>query len=138
MIDMENSVSKNTRKKVFDKYGGRCAYCGCKIKLSSFQIDHLVPRCAVKNKKYYGNKATEEYIYSFKNLMPSCNSCNDYKRSNKLEVFRNVYLKNLSNRLRESFLFHVAEKYGIVEVKDWDGKFYFERCNDERRPLDDN
>ena len=124
---MTNRVSKEVRKRVFNKFGGHCACCGCELKLSDCQIDHLVPRCAEHNKGYYGKKATEEYIYSFRNLMPSCKTCNHYKRSSKLEVFRQVYLGTLISRLKDSFIFQVAEKYGMVEIKGWDGKFYFER-----------
>ena len=124
---MTNRVSKEVRKRVFNKFGGHCACCGCELKLSDFQIDHLVPRCAEHNKGYYGKKATEEYIYSFRNLMQSCKTCNHYKRSSKLEVFRQVYLGTLISRLKDSFIFQVAEKYGMVEIKGWDGKFYFER-----------
>ena len=37
-------ANKTDRKKVLDKYGGHCAYCGCELTLKSMQIDHIVSR----------------------------------------------------------------------------------------------
>ncbi len=35
------SFSKTVRKKVYDKFGGRCAYCGKKIELKDMQLGRL-------------------------------------------------------------------------------------------------
>lgn len=39
---MGSTLSKNTRRFVYDKYGGRCAYCGSKIAFEDMQVDHKV------------------------------------------------------------------------------------------------
>ena len=31
------------RKEVYEKYNGKCAYCGCDISIKDMQIDPLVP-----------------------------------------------------------------------------------------------
>jgi hypothetical protein len=36
-------------------------------------------------------------------------------------------LKTLHNRVRDIYICKVAEDYGIIEVKEWGGKFYFEK-----------
>lgn len=39
-----SSISKSTRKEIFKKYNGKCAYCGCELNIDSFQIDHIIPK----------------------------------------------------------------------------------------------
>ena len=34
-------ISKQQREAVFNKYGGRCAYCGCELTLRTMQVDHI-------------------------------------------------------------------------------------------------
>lgn len=36
-------LSKEDRMKVYQKCGGRCAYCGCEIEYKDMQIDHVKP-----------------------------------------------------------------------------------------------
>lgn len=33
---------KNDRQIIFDKFGGKCAYCGCDL-LKGWHVDHLKP-----------------------------------------------------------------------------------------------
>lgn len=105
---------KIDREKVWAKYGGRCAYCGCEISIKDMQVDHINP-------KRSGG------IDDMDNLNPSCRLCNHYKRANKLEVFRSWQLGGLVDRLRKIYIFRVAERYGIVSVNGFTNKFYFER-----------
>ena len=37
-------MSKIDRQKVWEKYNGRCAYCGKEIALKDMQVDHIKPR----------------------------------------------------------------------------------------------
>lgn len=60
------SISKTTRQKVLDKYGGHCAYCGKVLDLKTLRVDHLHPH-------YRGGED------SFENYMPACYQCNFYK-----------------------------------------------------------
>lgn len=80
------------------------------------QIDHIFP------KRLGGTDDIE-------NLNPSCETCNHYKRATKLEVWRKYFLGEIIKRLRKVYIFKVAERYGMVQVKEWDGKFYFEKTN---------
>ena len=105
---------KIDRAKIWAKYGGRCAYCGCEISIKDMQVDHIKP------KRSCGTDDID-------NLYPSCRLCNHYKRANKLEVFRSWQLGGLVDRLRKIYIFRVAERYGRVSVNDFTNKFYFER-----------
>lgn len=114
---------KPNRAKIHAKYGGRCAYCGGKIKIERMHIDHITPK---------RSGGTDEPS----NLNPSCYSCNNYKQGDKLESFR-FMLANLINKNRH-YLYaskskqNLAENYGAVTYSDWDGIFYFERGNNEK------
>lgn len=76
------SFSKETRKAVYDKYNGHCAYCGCELTIPNMQIDHM-------ESKYHAEMHGEEVNNSVENLMPSCRQCNFYKSESNLEGFRN-------------------------------------------------
>jgi len=106
------------RIQVYEKYNGHCAYCGKEIEYKDMQIDHKLPvRCSYEDK-----------VNEFENLMPSCRRCNHYKRSNLLNNYRWL-LKTITKRLMKNYLFKVALDYGIIEIKEWDGRFYFEKID---------
>ena len=101
------------REKVYEKYGGRCAYCGTPIDIKDMQIDHREPKACG------GKDAIENYE-------PSCRLCNHYKRANSVETFRMWLLGGIVDRLRKDYIFRVAERFGIVKVCGWKYKFFFE------------
>ena len=117
-------IKKEIRKKVHDKYNGGCAYCGQYILYKDMQIDHMIPKSQV-------NENNHKDIHSFDNLMPSCRSCNHYKRSYDLEAFRKA-MKTIHERIEKIYICRVAINYGIVTIRPFDGRFYFEIPEHER------
>lgn len=111
---------KINRASVYEKYSGHCGYCGKSIKLKDMQVDHIEPKCN-GFKDYYK-------VYSEDNLMPSCRSCNHYKRGDNLEQFRSK-MKTLHERVCSHYIGKVALDYGIVNITPFDGEFYFEKSN---------
>lgn len=109
-------MNSGLRKRVYDKYGGRCAYCGHEIDYRDMQVDHIHPQW---------NGGTDD----IENLNPSCRLCNHYKRGESLEELRSWKLRGLADRLRKIYIVRVAEMYGIISFHEWDGKFYFEKHN---------
>ena len=116
-------ISKSKRKLVYDKYNGRCAYCGCELKLSEMQVDHIVPKFR-NNEMWHQNEIGSDEI---SNLNPSCRMCNYYKGMGSIENFRENLKDTLMRNVRRPFDFRLAERYGMIEVTEWDGKFYFEK-----------
>ena len=112
-------MKKAERMQVYNKYGGHCAYCGREIKYKDMQVDHIWPQHIMR-------LIDVEKMNSAENLNPSCRRCNHYKRAHSLETFREM-LKTLHNRVRDIYINKVAEDYGIIQIKPWDGLFYFER-----------
>ena len=99
------------------------------------QVDHIAPKRwahavkAINERPYiplYKELATmKNGVDDILNLNPSCRRCNHYKRADTLEAFREK-METLHKRLH-TYIFKVALDYGIVEIKEWDGLFYFER-----------
>ena len=116
-------ISKRTRAIIYQKYNGHCAYCGCELKLSEMQVDHIVPKFR-NNEKWHQNEIGSDDI---SNLNPSCRMCNYYKKMGSIENFRENLKDTLVRNVQRPFDFRLAERYGMVEVREWDGKFYFEK-----------
>lgn len=112
-------MTKTKRMQVYNKYGGRCAYCGKEIEYKDMQVDHIMPQHMC-----IGIHAPK--LNDIDNLNPACRRCNHYKRGESLEHYRHA-LKTLHNRVRDIYICKVAEDYGVIKVKPWDGKFYFEK-----------
>jgi 5-methylcytosine-specific restriction endonuclease McrA len=111
--------TREERIVVFQKYNGHCAYCGCDLAYKDMQIDHFNP-------VYVAELHRKEVDNSFDNLMPTCRACNFYKSTHSLELFREL-IQGIPKRLEKEFIFKLAVKYGIIEVKDKPIKFYFEK-----------
>lgn len=111
------SIPKSVRQKVLDKYGGHCAYCGKELDLKTLRVDHLHPH-------YLGGEDT------FENYMPSCYQCNFYKSTLSLEKFRGQIL-TLHERIAKPFIARLGMDYGIIEIKPFNGKFYFEEIEEK-------
>lgn len=110
-------------KKVWDKTGGRCSYCGCDLvvpdsnysmSLAEYTVDHMTP----KNKG--GDKGID-------NLAPACRSCNITKNGKTVEEYRvfvqwkSVGVERFTNAQAEWLLAHGVEIPSPPEVT-----FFFE------------
>ena len=115
---------KQLRMEVFNKYNGRCAYCGEKLHFSAMQIDHFRPR--------FNGKVNDVEVEHIDNYMPSCRFCNQYKQSYDIETFR-ALLEKLHKRVKKVFVVRVAMNFGIVTFKRFSGRFYFEKINELKK-----
>lgn len=106
---------KIDRRYIFNKYNGHCGYCGQLIEFKKFQVDHIVPQY---------NKLPE--CDNINNLMPTCRKCNHYKRAGTLETFRRLMI-TLHERIAKIYIVEVGINFGMLEIKPFDGIFYFEK-----------
>jgi len=108
---------------VFDKCGGKCAYCGVDL-VKGWNVDHIKPQI------FGGTNDLE-------NLNPSCKDCNNYKCHTDLEGYRNQLHKMLNEKLEYLFKsktkMQVAMNMGSIKHTLWDGKFHFERVGSSCR-----
>ncbi len=116
------AIPKKTRKEVFLKFNGRCAYCGCQIDYKHMRVDHVVSHML--------NKGTDE----FSNYYPSCKDCNHFKMCSSVERFR----KNIKDTIRtcsrrsKNFLWdRIYRKYGLDIDPYKPVEFYFEKYTQE-------
>jgi len=121
-------MKKKVRNRLYHKYNGHCAYCGCKLQ-SGWHADHLIP--IRRNVDLHGNllglenpeNDTEE------NLMPSCPSCNINKHSGSIEDFRNLVSNFVDSLNKQSVQYKVAKRYGQIKETRTQIVFYFEKLN---------
>lgn len=106
-------ISKDIRRKIYDKCGGHCAYCGKELAYKDMQVDHIIPRY---------NGGTDDY----NNLLPSCRMCNFRKGTYSIEQFRRE-LNHQCDTLCRTFQGRMSLAYGLIEKKDIPIVFYFER-----------
>lgn len=147
-------MSKEERQKIFDKYGGKCAYCGCELQ-KGWHVDHCAPVHRVSKivggnyvTKDTGVEPTEHDIengnykkvplkrvpdgmlnpknHCIENMMPSCASCNLYKHSADLETFRMMLQRTIQSLNRDRPQYRFAKKYGLVQETGIEVTFYFE------------
>ena len=108
---------------IYTKTGGRCAYCGCDLRFEDMQVDHVVPL----------NGWSEKGSDTLDNMLPSCRSCNHYKRRSTLECFRKILEAMPYVLMRDSVTYKNAVRFGLVDPKPHKVVFYFERL---RQPED--
>lgn len=120
------------RQKIFEKFGGKCAYSGTDLK-DDWQIDHIEPKTFFQITGKSGQNDDD-------NLFPCQRIINHYKRGLSLEHFRSWYLGGLHERMkklpknpkskrgirRKAYILEVAELFGITEDTPFSGIFYFE------------
>ena len=131
-------IPKKLRAKVYNKYGGLCAYSGTPLK-DDWQVDHIVPV-----KKF--EMGMDGNPNDIDNLMPVQRIINHYKNCLSLDKFKSWYLGGLHERLKKlpknprvkksirhkEYLLEVADLFGIKPDKPFDGKLYFEKIKDNK------
>jgi len=114
-------MKKKDREVIFNKYKGKCAYCGCEL-LKGWHVDHIEP--IVRN--WESGTCQRPENENLLNYNPSCPSCNIQKNSYTLEQFRNN-IKQFVNSLNQyNTQYKFAKKYGLVTETEIEVKFYFE------------
>lgn len=111
-------ITKDERLAVLNKTKGRCAYCGCELPIKNMQIDHI------KSFALGGEDSIDNYL-------PSCRSCNYYKDTMPLEVFRSELGKLLQRLNDRVVIYRIARRYGLISEHSKPIKFYFEQLEEE-------
>lgn len=127
------SLSKKKRLKVYEKYGHCCAYCGCYLKYSEMQVDHIKPMCRGNGGGFVPNDLQGEDVMD--NYNPSCRMCNFRKGMLRIEEFRAELSRGLEV-LEKNFTYRMMRRYRkIVEVPA-PILFHFEIDEDTRKTLE--
>jgi 5-methylcytosine-specific restriction endonuclease McrA len=118
--------NKKIREKIFNKYNGHCAYCGCELSIDKFTIDHIEPKF-----RGYTNDQLQKYNRnkgkcSVENFNPCCQSCNSSKSTFTLEKWRDEINKKFERCKRDNSNFRLLLRFGMIKY-DPNFKFYFEK-----------
>jgi len=109
------------RQQIYEKFGGRCAYCGCEITIKDMQADHVVPL-------HLGGAD------DISNLYPACRACNHYKSTFDVEKFRAVIEQAPNVLMRDSATYRNIAKFGLINnPEDPVVRFWFEKYGDIER-----
>lgn len=122
------------RQKIFDKYGGRCAYCGCELQ-KGWHVDEINP--VRRNYSTDWDDEKGKFVrkingcvnpggFHIDNQNPACPSCNINKHSDSLEQFRKMIAHFMVTLNRDSVQYKIAKRYGLIQETNIDVKFYFE------------
>ncbi len=116
--------NKNKREIVFNKYNGKCSYCGCDISFKNFHIDHIDP--LRRSKSPYKERELRTGLNDASNFNPSCPQCNLSKSCMDLNIWRKELSLKIDRLHRDSSTFRMLKKYGMVKIIKKDVVFYFE------------
>lgn len=118
-------MRKSDRELVFQKYDGKCAYCGCELS-KGWHIDHIEPIVrnfgSAKHRGYCERPENEKV----ENYNPSCASCNINKHSMTVEQFRESIKKYVNSLNLYSTQYKIAKRYGLIQETEIEVQFYYE------------
>ena len=133
-------MNKKERQLIFEKYGGKCAYCGCELE-KGWHADHLKPidryvelvrdemGFVVRDENYNVKRVVKigrPENDTIENMNPSCASCNINKHNMTIEEFRKQIKGFLNSLNLRSTQYKFAKKYGLIEETGKEVIFYFE------------
>ena len=112
-------MTKKVREVVFNKYGGKCAYCGTELN-KGWHIDHINP--IRRNESDYNierfNKFRKVPITrgedNILNYNPACRQCNIWKSTYSIEQFRKEVSEQISRLNNYSANYRNAKRFGLV------------------------
>jgi len=106
------------REIVLNKFGKKCAYCGCD--LVKFHIDHVKPL------KRHLEDVEKKGANHIDNYYPACFSCNSSKGSQTIEEFRAQIENRHDYLIKYSSEYRSMIKFFRVIKNELPVKFYFE------------
>jgi len=131
---------KINRNIIYNKFKGKCAYCGHKIKIGDMQVDHIIPKSTysfhmeTKHKvPTFLSHLTIHDVNHLDNLFPSCQVCNLRKLNYSLEDFRSEVGELVNILENKSQTYKLAKRFNFVTTKKVKSfKFYFEHEQENR------
>lgn len=118
-------MRKADRQKVFDKYGGRCAYCGCKLH-KGWQADHIEAHWHTLTQNEADRVGIKKGSNDIENINPSCPRCNKWKSTFSIEDFRREISLQIQRLNLYSSNYRMAKDYGLLKETNITVTFYFE------------
>lgn len=136
------SLGKAERATLFERFDGRCAYCGESLG-ARWCADHVEP--VIRETRYQKGKGfvqTGAVLHpqrdTLENMMPACSPCNIHKGAHSLEGWRQELGRLLGVLDRNYPTYRMAKRMGLVAeaTEAVPVRFYFERADSTKsQPL---
>jgi hypothetical protein len=118
-----------TRKNLWERDGGRCQYCGCKLSLSQLTYEHVIPK-------------DKGGVCRWENIVAACTGCNSKKRNRTpaeagMVLIRKPFAPVLAHDYGES----VANRFkqmskAVLSIEEWRSYCYFNvELESEKEPV---
>ena len=117
-------IMSKKRKAIYDKSGGKCWYCGCKLN-KGWHADHFYPVKRRSNKWSDGSLGHPERDVE-DNKVPSCASCNIMKSQMSIEQFRACISRFVESLNFYTNQYKFAKRYGLIKETGAKVTFWFE------------
>lgn len=114
------------RQAIYNKTGGHCAYCGCKLH-KGWHADHVNPIYRNDTDQQVARFNRVRGLDTIENLMPACPRCNIRKHTLTVEGFRREISKQVDRLTRDNSAFRLASDYGLVKETGKEVIFFFEK-----------
>lgn len=122
-------TKKELRQRVFEKYGGKCAYCGCDLTIDKMQMDHIIPKFRGDTDASLERSGIIRGTDDYDNLMPSCGPCNKRKSTFSIEEFRKQLEACYDRMMLYNANFRQMVRYGQIKKEFNNYEFYFEKID---------
>ena len=125
---MAKEISQKKRKIVYQKYSGKCSYCGIKLSYNEMQVDHIIPKYRGSSHSEINSYGLQKGTNDIENLNPSCKSCNCSKSTFTIENWKKQLELKHERLLRDSSSYRILNRFGCIKYNN-NIKFYFEKNN---------
>ncbi|MDG9858521.1 HNH endonuclease [Pseudomonas nitroreducens] len=115
-------ITKVQRAELREKFGGRCAYCGCELG-ERWHADHFEPVIRLDDERIAENLQN----HTIGNMMPACVPCNLSKGRQTLEGWREWIAGHIASLNAYHPIYRISKVYGLIEETGKPVTFYFER-----------
>lgn len=115
------ALTKKQREALKPMFGGRCAYCGCKLG-DKWHADHVEP--VYRN---FDGRLLNPHNERPDNYFPACVPCNLFKSVLSIDVFRSEIAKQVERGRKSSVNFRTAERFGLINEVQKSVVFWFEK-----------
>ena len=115
-------IGKVSRAAIKNKFGGKCAYCGCELG-DKFHVDHVK---AIWRSSCYAEGCHKPENHSEDNMFPACAPCNLFKGVFDVDGLRQEIELQVERARRYSVNFRVAERFGLIQEIKKPVLFWFE------------
>ena len=138
------ALTKKQRAILREKFGGKCAYCGCELP-DRWHADHAAPvirrytthidpvtrilRWTPTGESHYPERDNDG------NMFPACPQSNLYKSSADVEGFRTMIERDFAAQINRSQALRAAQRFGQLHVTPEPIVFWFEKFEQVKPPV---